>query len=597
MYLTTLIRRTGAGVTTPNDRLRMVRLRRSLEWRARHNPHDAEPWLAFVTAERLRSKGDDGALQHYLRTATMAHDRGMSHLEALALDEAAALQGARGHLTVAAHLHHMATETWRRHGALAKLRVRESVAMDPGAADADPLGALDARALLETVHALSGEIELDKLLERVMAVALQGAGANRGLLLLAGDDGLEVASCAEATGDGITMSPPADAAELHATTVVDLAVRTGRPVAIDDATTDDVFRHDPHVVAHQSRSILCVPLMRTGELVGVLYLENTLGVGSFTERDQALIEAIGGQAAVSVENARLFEHERAQTEAFAHFVPRPFLQQLERRSVMDVRLGDAVRADLAVLFSDLRGFTSLSERLGVDASFALLNEYLAEMEPPIHANGGFVDKFIGDGIMALFVDRTEGAVAAAVGMHAALRRFNLRDDLPTLQMGIGIHAGPAMLGTVGSSDRMETTVIGDTVNTASRIEGMTKAYAAPTLVSEAVAGRLTDPMHFTLRQVGRVRALGKEHDTTVFEVLDGRTPEERTALAGTLAKFEAALEAWYAGDLAMARDGFAECHAAAPFDLLAEAYVGRCSSVLAKGVPEDWDGVDVRSDK
>ncbi len=209
-----------------------------------------------------------------------------------------------------------------------------------------------------------------------------------------------------------------------------------------------------------------MPLLRQGHLSGLVYLENDLLAGAFTRQHLVVLEILCAQAAISIQNARLYEHQRTMADSFARFVPKQFLQHLGKASLLDVRLGEAVQSEISVLFSDLRDFTNLSESMSAPDNFALMNSYLARMEPVIQAHGGFIDKYIGDAVMALFSREAYDAVHAAVAMHQALHAYNddrhMRGREP-LAMGIGIHSGPLMLGTVGSPDRMETTVIGDTV--------------------------------------------------------------------------------------------------------------------------------------
>jgi hypothetical protein len=198
--------------------------------------------------------------------------------------------------------------------------------------------------------------------------------------------------------------------------------------------------------------------------------------------------------------------------------------------------------------------------------------------------------------MALFVDAADGAVAAAVGMTDALRRFNAGRDGQPLRMGIGLHAGPVMLGTIGSAQRMETTVIGDTVNTASRLEGLTQHYGAAVLVSDAVRDRLREPGRFTFREVGRVRAKGKSAPVTVHEVLDARGDEMGTLVAA-LPRFATGLAAWYSGDFDTARAAFSDAVGIAPRDQLASDYLRKIDDLAGTTPPADWDGVDRRLDK
>ncbi len=264
--------------------------------------------------------------------------------------------------------------------------------------------------------------------------------------------------------------------------------------------------------------------------------------------------------------------------------------------MVQVQLGDAVAEDVTILFSDLRDFTPLSETMSAAENFELLNHYLAQMDAPIHESGGFIDKFIGDAVMALFVDGADGAIAAAVGMTEALDRLNREPNERVLRMGIGLHAGPVMLGTIGSPLRMDTTVIGDTVNTASRLEGLTKPYGAAVLVSEAVLARLHRPGRFTFREVGRVRAKGKQQPIAVHEVLDARGAELPELESGRAA-FESGLAAWYAGDFSEACGCFGEAIRVAPCDTLARRYLAQATELSSQPAPAGWDGIDNRLDK
>ncbi|MBP6741060.1 MAG: hypothetical protein KA146_13770, partial [Leptospiraceae bacterium] len=162
-----------------------------------------------------------------------------------------------------------------------------------------------------------------------------------------------------------------------------------------------------------------------------------------------------------------FELERAYAKSMQRFVPEQFLKNLDKENILQVKKGDAKSLEMAVLFTDIRGFTSLSETIGTKETFAFLNRYLEIMEPIIESKGGFIDKFIGDAIMALFVE-PEKALEAAIAMMEVTKEQILPDG-SRLKTGIGIHFGELILGTVGSENRLETTVIGDTVNLASRI--------------------------------------------------------------------------------------------------------------------------------
>ena len=175
----------------------------------------------------------------------------------------------------------------------------------------------------------------------------------------------------------------------------------------------------------------------------------------------------------------LSTHERLEGihAANSRFVPREFLDHLNRESVLDVRLGDHVESRMSVLFTDLRSFTSISETMTPEENFEFINGYLGKVAPIVRDHHGFIDKYIGDAIMALFDRCPDDALTASVEMLRALNAYNrslAASESQQIRMGVGIHIGNLMLGTVGESNRMETTVISDVVNTASRLESLSK---------------------------------------------------------------------------------------------------------------------------
>lgn len=202
--------------------------------------------------------------------------------------------------------------------------------------------------------------------------------------------------------------------------------------------------------------------------------------------------------------------------AAKRFVPQDFLALLGRSEITEVVRGDASEQEMTVMFADVRGFSTRSEKHNPKENFAWLNRYLEIVEPPIRGAGGFVNQYYGDGILALFPS-AEGAVTAARGMLAAVASAadELGDDGP-LQIGIGLHTGSLMLGTIGGRERLDTGVVGDAVNTAARIESLTKTYQCALLLSEATLAALDDPESGRWEEVDRVAPKGKSQQVRLY---------------------------------------------------------------------------------
>jgi two-component system sensor histidine kinase ChiS len=225
-------------------------------------------------------------------------------------------------------------------------------------------------------------------------------------------------------------------------------------------------------------------------------------------------------------SAEIREHNRrlqSLTHSYSRFVPFEFLELLGRTSIEAVVPADQVRLDMTILFADLRDFTATSESIGAEHAFAMLNEYLQAMEPEIAACHGFINQYLGDGFVALFPRSADNAVAAVIGMGRTLAVLNAKRNArgeSTLRIGVGINSGELMLGAIGGEKRLDGNVVGDAVNLASRVEGLTKLYGATCVVTDATVARLSEPERHWLRELDRVVVIGRTTPVSIYELMD-----------------------------------------------------------------------------
>ena len=265
--------------------------------------------------------------------------------------------------------------------------------------------------------------------------------------------------------------------------------------------------------------------------------------------------------------------------AYGRFVPHEFIQLLQKDSITDIRLGDNVQQEMSILFSDIRDFTTISEGMKPEDNFKFINAYLSRMEPIIIKNNGFIDKYIGDGIMALFSGSADDAVKAGIGMLKRIVKYNqsriLAGYMP-IKIGIGINTGSLMLGTIGGKNRMDGTVISDAVNLASRLERLTKDYEVCQLISHHTLARLQNPTAYNVRFIDQVKVKGKSKAVAVFELFDADETEVKVGKLATKKIFEEGLFLYHQRDFIEAKRLFEEVLILNPRDRVAQIYVERC---------------------
>ncbi|CAA9318330.1 MAG: Adenylate cyclase, partial [uncultured Gemmatimonadaceae bacterium] len=359
---------------------------------------------------------------------------------------------------------------------------------------------------------------VDALLAKVVDVCFDTFDGDRVALMLGGDaDALVPKIARDRRGRGLDGMVPLSIARSA------VAERSG--VLTDDAPADDRFGGQS-VVVQQVRSALCAPMLGSeGRVLGVLYVDNQALSHRFDEEDLDFIIAFAGIAGVALENGEFAERIRREALVRSNF-ERYFSPAIAARIAATPDGAAALAGDrrpVAVLFTDVRGFTPLSESLAPEAIATLLTEYFTVMAECVFRHGGTLDKFLGDGLMALWgaplaaPDDADRAVRAAVEMMGALDLLNERwaaEGRPTLATGIAINYGEAFAGNIGSTRRMEYTVIGDVVNTASRLCAC--ATGGEILVSGPLRAALTAGPALRPREPVKLR--GKSRAVPVFSV-------------------------------------------------------------------------------
>jgi PAS domain S-box-containing protein len=303
---------------------------------------------------------------------------------------------------------------------------------------------------------------------------------------------------------------------------------------------------------------------------------------------QGFVEDITERKKAEAERLKFTDELFQLNQALSRFVPRQFLQLLNKKSLVDVQLGDQVQQEMSVLFSDIRDFTALSETMTPQENFKFINAYLSRMEPAIVENQGFIDKYIGDGIMALFSGSADDALKAGISMLQNIAVYNqhrAKSGCAPIRIGMGINTGTLMLGTVGGQNRMDGTVISDAVNLASRLEELTKYYGVSLLISHHTLARLHNPNEYSIRFIAQVKVKGKSKAVAVFEVLDADEPEIKQTKLATKALFEEGLFLYYQQLFGEAIKRFEVVLSMNPKDRVTQLYRDLCHSQEAKIQP------------
>ena len=376
---------------------------------------------------------------------------------------------------------------------------------------------------------------------------------------------------------------------------------SGQSEIINDLT----LLKEKGIIESDVQSLIYAAMKVKKRVLGAIILSGK-NAEQYTAAHLKLLVTLALQSSTAIESAMLYEknirevREREEAilrihEVTKKFVPNEFIRSLGKEALTDVMLGDLVEKNVTVLFTDIRDFTSLSEKMTPEENFRFVSSFNAQLGPIIRANGGFINQYLGDSIMALFPGHPEDALKAAIAMQKAVYELNCKritEGLPIIRAGIGMHTGPLIMGITGDEHRLDAATISDTVNTAARIESLTKYYRSPLLLSGETLRHITDPDKYHLRHLGNVQLKGKHKPLNIVECINGYPDSELDKKARSLVKFNECMNYYFDQRFENAVQGFQAIIATDTDDHTANYFMTNALKYLKNGVPENWTGTE-----
>ena len=369
--------------------------------------------------------------------------------------------------------------------------------------------------------------------------------------------------------------------------------------------TDLTLLKEKGIIDNDVHSLIYAAMKVKHRIMGAIILAGKK-VEQYSAAHLKLLVTLALQSSTAIESAMLYEknireaREREEAMLRIHevtkkFVPHEFIRSLGKETLTDVKLGDQVEKIVTVLFTDIRDFTTLSEKMTPEENFHFVSSFNARLGPVIRSNNGFINQYLGDSIMAIFPENPEDALRAAVGMQKAVHDLNKERKelgLPTIRAGIGMHTGSLIMGITGDEFRMDAATISDTVNTAARIESLTKYYKSPLLLSDHTLQFLNGQNNFHFRHLGSVKLKGKNNLLSIVECINGFDELQFEKKRQTLPQFSEAMNSYHDQQFENALQIFQTILTNDPDDLTAHYFLTNTKKYLREGVPKNWTGAE-----
>ena len=376
--------------------------------------------------------------------------------------------------------------------------------------------------------------------------------------------------------------------------------------------TDLSLLKEKGIIENDVHSLIYAAMKVKHRIMGAIILAGKTAE-QYSAAHLKLLVTLALQSSTAIESAMLYEknirevREREEAMLVIHevtkkFVPNEFISLLGKDTLTDLRLGDLAEKIVTVLFTDIRDFTSLSEKMTPQENFLFVSSFNERLGPVIRSHHGFINQYLGDSIMAIFPRHPVDALNAAIEMQKTVYELNLQrqaEGLPIIKAGIGMHTGSLIMGITGDEHRLDAATISDTVNTAARIESLTKYYKSPLLLSGETlqqilpAGKLvSDQDKYSLRNLGEVQLKGKNKLLSIYECLNGCTEKDFQKKIKSAPLFNEAMNFYFNQEFENSIHVFEEILEADPEDFTSALFMENAFRYLKNGVPENWTGAE-----
>ena len=371
-----------------------------------------------------------------------------------------------------------------------------------------------------------------------------------------------------------------------------------------EIVTDTSSLLEAGIILPGVQSLIYSALKVNDRVMGVIILACNESI-PYTAAHLKLLTTLALQSSAVIESALLYEKNireakeredamRLVYEATGKFVPYEFIRSLGHNVITDVKLGDQVEKIVTVLFSDIRDYTTFSEQMSPEENFKFVCAFNERMGPVIRRHNGFINQYLGDAIMAIFPGNASEALSAAIEMQKKVEELNsLRKEKnqSPIRIGVGMHTGPLIMGITGDADRMDATTISDTVNTASRLETLTKHYKSSIILSDACLKQMPEKENFHLRYLGLVQLKGKHESLHIHECFSANSTEEINKKQNTLSAFNEGINQYLNSSFDTAVKSFQAITEIHPEDQTAVFFLDTAKKYLQNGNAQTRTGV------
>lgn len=445
----------------------------------------------------------------------------------------------------------------------------------------------DLSQIIKMTHTMVREVHLAKLMSKILLSVSEACKAEKSVCILERNQDLFTVGYSDSGGNVTDLLSyiPLEKEVRVAKHVVRHVYQTQKPAILSNAAQNIEFIDDPYIVEQVPKSILCIPILDKKVFLGVLYLENNTFTNFFTEERVTFLEILSGYMAISIQNALSYE-------GVSRFLPTLFLKLSGKSHLTEIELGDTIYQTMTVLLLKVQIFPGASEKIGIDKSFEIIHAFLDHITSIIQVHQGFIQRHMGDTLQIFFPYSPKSALEAGIAILKELHAYNqewLKQHEAPIQIGIGIDTGMTLFRMVGDKNHMDVAILSEAIDFAIQLEGVTRVYQAPLMVSQLFINSLLKPEEFKFRYLDTIYVRGRSCPVKIYENYNADFSERVEKKDKLQTPFSQGISLYKGRQFSEALPLFKKCQSILPDDKSIALYVKRCKKYIKTPPPPDWE--------